>query len=217
MLKKLLKTSILLFIFFSFPLYAQENSQTENQNLENQTEITDDFKNKMESSSEISMADSFGEQKLSTGKDWSTVKALVGMVFVLLVVIGLIYAFSYFVKRSIKHSDTDDPFLRQVSKVTLSPGKSVQIVTVLNHAYLIGVSDNSINLIGEIDDKELVDSMNLYADKNNNEKKPRTFADVLDIFMPHGPRSADVYGSSSRNATDILKRQRERFNGENRE
>ena len=110
------------------------------------------------------------------------------MILVLIVVIVILYAIFFFLKRTSKLSNSDDPFLRRVSKISLEPGKSVQIVTLVDHAYMLGVSDNSVNLITEITDKELIDSMNLYSDKNQNIQKPRSFADVLDLFMPHGPR-----------------------------
>jgi flagellar protein FliO/FliZ len=69
--------------------------------------------------------------------------------------------------------------------------------------------------VGEISDKELVDSMNLYADKNDNTKRPRSFSDILSIFMPNSNpnlKSQNVYGSSSFNASELLRKQRERLN-----
>lgn len=136
----------------------------------------------------------------------------VRMVFVLLVVLGLVYVAVYFLKKSTRQPVSDDPFLRNVAGISLGGGKSVQVVTLLDHAYILGVSDNSVNPIAEIEDKELVDSLNLYSDKNNNQKKPRSFADVLDIFMPHGPRDENVFRNTTKDISDVLKSQRDRFN-----
>ena len=52
----------------------------------------------------------------------------------------------------------------------------------------------------KVEDKELVNAMNLWSDKRNKTSKPRSFADVLDLFMPHGPRGGgrpegDAYSS----------------------
>ncbi len=147
----------------------------------------------------------------------STLGLFVRMVFALLVVLALAYIAVRFLKRSSKLSDSNDPFLRHVSHLSLSTSRSVDVVTILDHAYILGVSDNAVNLIGQIDDKELVDSMNLYADKNDNKKRPRSFDDILSIFMPNSGRSAqsqNIYGSSAQNAADMLQRQRNRLNEE---
>ncbi len=110
------------------------------------------------------------------------------MVIVLAIVVALIYAVMRFMRKTTSLPETDDPFLRRVASLSLGAGKSVQVVTLLDHAYLVGTSDAGINLIGEIADKELVDSMNLYADKNSQTKKPRSFSDVLELFMPMAGR-----------------------------
>ena len=59
--------------------------------------------------------------------------------------------------------------------------------------------------------------MNLYADKNDNTRRPRSFEDILSIFMPGTSRnsqSQNIYGSSAHNAADMLQRQRNRLNEE---
>jgi flagellar protein FliO/FliZ len=149
-------------------------------------------------------------------KQPSTIWVFVRMILVLAIVIACIYAIVYLMKRGMRPGAENDPFLRKVSSITLSPGKSVQIVTLIDHAYVIGVTDNAINLIGTVDDKELIDSMNLYADKNANTKKPRSFADVLDIFMPNGPREQKktVFDQSAQNTAQTLRKQRGRLNEE---
>ncbi len=229
MLKKILNLSVLVFLFTVIPVFGQTSDNVtvtvdSVPQVENQVQTNDEKSDQTQAyslgadPSKINLGDTESQDDSSSSKSSSTVLSsiwlLVKMIFVLALVIVCIYFVIYFMKRSTKISDTDDPFLRQVSKITLSPGKSVQIVTVLEHAYLIGVSDNSINLIGQIDDKELVDSMNIFADKNNNSKRPKSFADILDLFMPKGPRSSNVYGSSAQNMADSLKKQRDRFNNQ---
>lgn len=144
----------------------------------------------------------------------STFFLFLKMILSLAVVIALAYGIFFLLRRGSKTVSSDDPFLRSVARLVLAPGKSVEVVTVLDHAYILGVSENSVSLVGEISDKELVDSMNLYADKNSEKKKPRSFADVLALFMPNGPRDGSVFESSAKNAADMLRRQRERFNDE---
>ena len=139
------------------------------------------------------------------------------MIFVLAIVIVLIYGVLLFLKKTNATERNNDMFLRQVASVNVAPGKSVQIVTLTDkHAFLIGVSDNSVNLISKIDDIELVQAMNLYADRKGNTKKPGSFAEVLDLFMP-GSSSEDknVFDGASAKLSELLKKQRNRLdNGE---
>lgn len=147
----------------------------------------------------------------------STFGLFLRMVLALAVVLGLAYLLVRFLKRGTKLSDSDDPFLRHVSHLSLNSNRSVDVVTILDHAYIIGVSDNAVNLLGEITDKELVNSMNLYADKNDNTHRPRSFDDILSIFMPgsnRGTKNQNIFGSSVQNVTESLRRQRERLNEE---
>ena len=147
----------------------------------------------------------------------STVWIFVKMIFALAVVIGISWGIFHFLKKSIKSENDSDPFLRKVSQLTLSPGKSVQVITLQDNAFLIGVSDEQINLIGKIEDKELVNAMNLYADTNSKVEKPRSFREILDIFMPGSSKEPEVniYEENLSNPAEEIKKQREKFNSEN--
>ena len=141
----------------------------------------------------------------------------VRMILALAVVAALIYGVVFLMKRGLRPRASDDPFLRRVSQIALAPGKSVQIVTLFNHAYLLGVTDNAVNVIGEITDKELVDSMNVYADQQENAPRPRSFEDILNIFMGRrtGTPPETAFTQSAQTATESLQRQRERLQSEN--
>ncbi len=124
-----------------------------------------------------------------------------------LVVAAVWFVFKFLRKSGAPAAD-DDTFLRNVAGVTLSPGKSVHIVTLVDKAYMLGVSESGVNLIDKIDDKDLVDAMNLYNDKKTSSKKPRNFAEVLDIFMPGSSsrkeKNASVFDSSTDDMIDSL-------------
>ncbi len=143
----------------------------------------------------------------------STFRVFFRMIIVLIFVVACMYAVMKFMKNGLQRPENTDPFLRKVSSVAVSPGKSVSVVTLLDHAYIIGVSDSSINLIGQVDDKELVDAMNLYADKQSSASKPRNFNDILALFMPNSAENKNVFKNSAKEAADLLKKQRERLHG----
>ncbi len=143
-----------------------------------------------------------------------------GFVFLRMVlVLALVVVIAYIMLRFIRKTDSSagsDEFLRRVASVSVGAGKSVQVITLVDSAYLIGVSDNSVNLISKIEDKELINAMNLYADKNQNTQRPKTFAEVLDMFMPSSKSSAKPKNAfedgASKQILDSLERQSRRLN-----
>ena len=158
----------------------------------------------------------------------STLWLFIRMILVLAVVVACVYAVVYLMKRSMNKDVGDgDQFLRVVSSVSIAPGKSVHVVSLLaDKAYLIGVTDNAVNLIGEVTDKggrlpekgmekETNQGMNLYADTRQNVKRPRNFGDILSIFMPQGTKKGEsVFSGDGDKARDMLRTQRRRLDSE---
>ena len=68
----------------------------------------------------------------------STFGLFVKMVFMLAVVLALAYFVLRFLKKGTRIGSSDDPFLRHVSHLPLSASRSVDVVTILNHAYILG-------------------------------------------------------------------------------
>lgn len=137
------------------------------------------------------------------------------VIFVLVVIVALIYLLLFMLKKSVAVNPGDDKFLRQVASINIAPGKSVQVVTLTDkYAFLVGVADNSVNLISRIDDIELVQAMNLYSDSQKKSTKPKNFQDILDIFMPNGPKTeGGVFSGMKNQASEFLQRQRNHLNG----
>ena len=124
------------------------------------------------------------------------------MILVLILVIACIYFIVWLLRRSMRPGVQNDPYLKKTASITLSPGKTVQIVTLQDKAYLLGVSDSSITLISEITDKELIDTMNLNAPVVSG-KKTADFASLL----------SSLTGSAKRTG-GFLKSRREKLRGE---
>lgn len=138
-------------------------------------------------------------------------------VLVLAVVIALIWVFFMFLKKASGTADGSDPYLKKVASLPLAPGKFVHVVTLNSRGYLIGVSDNSVDLIAEIDDQELIDAMNLNAPQSFGGRKPSDFTSILDKFVnSKGKGYAATKGSgndfSTSSAVELLKNQRSRLN-----
>lgn len=124
----------------------------------------------------------------SRGGLFSGIWVFLRMILVLAIVLVLIWLLFKFLKKNSLIISDDDKFLRRAASVSLGPGKSVQIITLIDKAYLVGVTDSSINLISEIQDTELINALNLYADKTQNASKPKNFTEILELFMPNASK-----------------------------
>ncbi len=132
--------------------------------------------------------------------DTSTVWAFVRMILALILVVAVIYAIVYFLKKGMGIKTIDQPFLKRAATLSVGPGKSIQVITLVDKAWLVGVSEAGIQTIGEITDPDLVTQMVLEAEKQPTSSKPRDFASILNTF------------SVTAKATEkTLKQQRERL------
>lgn len=138
----------------------------------------------------------------------STFWLFVRMIVVLAIVIGIIYLIVWLLKKSMDPGVQEDEYLKKTASLTLAPGKSVQVVTLGDQAWVLGVSEESVSLISEIQDKELINAMNIHAEPNNA-KKPLDFASML----------ANVAGTRKKSGftrtEDFIKDRRDRFSNRN--
>ena len=134
----------------------------------------------------------------------STVGVFVRMIVVLIIVVGLIYGALWFIKKKTNIVKTDDDYLRRAAYINIAPGKTVEVITLIDKAYLIGVTEDNITLLGEIHDDELIKAMNLSADKKNNTKKPASFSDVLDMFLVKKGGQKNVFSDTEQNFDQIF-------------
>ena len=136
------------------------------------------------------------EQEVDIQQNSNTGWLFVRMILVLLIVVACIYAVFYFVKKSTNTGNQTDPYLKKVASITLSPGKSVQVITLQNHCYILGVSDSAVQLISDLEDKDLIDAMNLNADAEPT-GKVKDFASMLASAMGVKKKSFDESVSDS--------------------
>ena len=121
----------------------------------------------------------------------STFLMLLQLIISLAAVCALIYGVLYFIRRSKQFTAVDDPFLKNVASLPLTPNKTLYIVTLIDKAYLIGASDASLSLVAEITDKELIDAMNLHAAQTAGPKQ--SFSSLLHTFFPAAkPKETDA-------------------------
>ena len=175
-----------------FSLYSQNNvNQNETPLTEESIIISDD--NSTETGNVT-----------SSYKGPSTVGMFVRMIVVLVIVIGIIYGVLWFIKKKTNVVKTDDDYLRRAAYINIAPGKTIEVITLIDKAYLIGVTEDNITMLGEIDDKELINAMNLTADQKNNTKKASTFAEVLDMFLVKKGSPKNVFTETEKQVDQIF-------------
>ena len=192
--KKSLFCILIILLLSNFNIFSQStDSQSEKSNSA-QT-INSAFEN---DTSYFADTDTGSQANASSGyKAPSTAKLIIKMIVALVLVVAALYGLMWFFKKKNNPAQSDDDFLRRVSTLNLAPGKSVEIVTLVDRGFILGVTDSNINLIAEIEDKEMISALNLNFDKKQNTKKPMNFSDVLQMFMPGGLKNkSNIYSST---------------------
>lgn len=101
------------------------------------------------------------EQEPKTG---SLFFEIVKVVFALLLVLALIYIFLYFLKRRNKLG-TRIKSLENIGGVSVGQNKSVQLLRLGDHLYLIGVGED-VTLLQKIEEKSLIEEIMRERDEN---------------------------------------------------
>lgn len=194
----------LILLFAAENLFSQAN-QNQTENTATVQTVNSSFENDTNYFADNSNGSDSGNAT-STYKAPSTARLIIRMIVVLVLVVAALYGLMWFFKKKNNPAQSDDDFLRRVSSLTLSPGKSVEIVTLVDRGFILGVTDGNINLIAEITDKEMISALNLNFDKKQNTKKPMNFSDVLDMFMPGNARNRSNIYSNTEQAVENLSR-----------
>lgn len=186
-----LKKSLLLGILF-VSLVCSVFGQSSSANTED-----NDSRSSLESSIILSDTENADDSvEIEPRKSGSGLGIFIRMLVVLIIVVGLIYFVFYFIKKKTNVVKNDDDYLRRAAYINIAPGKTVEVITLIDKAYLIGVTEDNITLLGEINDDELIKAMNISADKKNNTKKPSTFSEVLDMFLVKGNKQKNVFAET---------------------
>lgn len=205
--KKLL-AAVIVFMAAVFALYSQTTTAANDQSAATITEESIVF-------SDDASGDTGSSAQSYKGP--STVGMFVRMIVVLIIVVGLIYGVLWFIKKKTNVVKTDDEYLRRAAYINIAPGKSVEVITLIDKAFLIGVTEDNITLLGEIHDDELIKAMNLSADKKNNTKKPATFSDVLDMFLVKKGGQKSVFSEEENQVENIFTNRVENANNSGEE
>jgi flagellar protein FliO/FliZ len=138
------------------------------------------------------------------------------MIVVLALVLAAIYGVYRLMKSLAKPKAADNSSLRMLASSSLGAGKALHIVALGSKAYLIGVTEASVNLVAEVVDKEYLDALILEAATLPEKAGPgagRDFGEMLTKLLG-GRRAADRTKSAAgrqRGTGDFLAGQRDRL------
>jgi len=135
----------------------------------------------------------------------ASIWAIVRMILVLALAAAAIYGVVFLFKKSAKRTVPDDPFLKVLASAHVGSNRYVHIVSVGSKAWLLGASDGGVNLISEIEDKEIIDSMML-EDSKKTAETPGKLQDFLSVIRRMG-----VPVKATQPGADELRKRRERL------
>jgi flagellar protein FliO/FliZ len=135
------------------------------------------------------------------------------MLLVLVLAAAAIYGLVYFVKKLSNPKKLEDPYLKVLSSAGIGPNRSVHVISLGEKAWLIGSADNSVSLISEIDDKEIIDAMLLDNSRNSVNSNMGKFIDFRSIFMRLSGTQDDGQDSRNLPKSKSIEERRKRFKG----
>jgi flagellar protein FliO/FliZ len=134
--------------------------------------------------------------------------AVIRMLLTLALAAAAIYGVVFFIRRSSKPPAASDPFLKILATAHLGSNRYAHIVSVGDKAWLLGSSDGGVNLIGEIENNDILNAMLVEDSRKSSQAQNGRFPDFMSILRRMGVQAQERVPG----AEDIRER-RERLKG----
>ncbi|MGP1439026.1 MAG: FliO/MopB family protein [Treponema sp.] len=176
---------VLLISFIPFLLNCEVSNAVDEKKVESFTEATPiDITGEAEKKSDEASSALLDEFTLKNGSETvSYTSNIFRLVLSLIFVVFLAYVVIKLMKKSKLFVVNNDSYLKLVAQLGIEQGKSIKVFTLGEKAYIIGVAGNNITKIAEIEDKVLIDAMNLNAN-DNYKAEVTSFSKVFSSFFP---------------------------------
>ena len=142
------------------------------------------------------------EGSLSVFSAWDFIR----MALILGAVVAVIYGVFFLLKRTGNPKLQENRLIKVLSSKTLVGSRALHLVEIGNQIFLVGTSENAVNLVSEIEDKETLDGLRLQAESVAQTER-RNFSDVLTQVF--GKQSNQIKPQSV-DPTAFLRNQRQR-------
>lgn len=137
--------------------------------------------------------------------------AFVQMILVLALVVAGIYALFYFLKRVGGPKRQENALIGVLSTKVLQPNRALHLIDVGGQLYLVGTSENSVNLVSSIENKEAIDQIRLRASQTKPVQDRRSFLEVFAGSFRKGASGSFGLGGSLMDSMGFIKQQRDRL------
>ena len=138
----------------------------------------------------------------------SSTFAIFRMLLVLVLAAAAIYGVVYIFKRASRRSEVIDPFLKVLASAHLGSGRYAHVVSLGSKAWLVGAAEGGVNLISEIDDKDILDALFLEDSRRSAEAGPGRFPDFKSMLRRLGMPVQSVTPTA-----ENIRKRRERLKG----
>jgi len=151
---------------------------------------------------------------------WSFIK----MLLILGIMVAIFYYFFKFVSKKANINNSPDSISKTLSVIPIAQNKFLQVVDLGGKVLVLGVSDNSINLVTEITEKHEIDKIRVSSMADSQMRGNASFGDffkkqvghILDRVSNRGEKRFEFsnehdYGVEQKVDIEYLKRQRGRL------
>jgi len=142
-------------------------AQDVNGTAEKSSEVKGDITQKGEGEAERAPGEGFGEEDFRPQVEEESIGWLmIKSIFVLgLLAVGF-YMFLRFIQQKSGIQLSGESVIQVLSVSPLGPGKTLHVVDMAGKVFLLGVSENNINLLTEIKDKDEIDRIRLLSSRS---------------------------------------------------
>jgi len=131
------------------------------------------------------------------------------VILTLAVVAAAIYGMVFFIKRAARGGRGQDPFLKILASAPLGTNRGAYILAVGSRAWLVGAAESGVNLISEIDDKDVLNAMLLEDSRKSAEAPVGRFPDFRALLQKLGMPAE----SNAPPGPEDIRKRRERLKG----
>ena len=138
----------------------------------------------------------------------SSVWNIVRILITLAVVAAAIYGLVYLLKKASRGNVSQDPYLKILASTSLGAYRSAYVISVGSQAWLVGAAEKGVNLIAEIEDKDILNAMLLEDSRKAAEAPTGRFPDFKSFL-----RKLGVPVESAPPDPENIRKRRERIKG----
>ena len=172
------KISVILFITLNIVVAQDSNIKNTNNNIESDQKIqvqenneeNNFFNTTIENNNQLNepaiLQDIRNiENRAQISNSWMFIKAIIGFIITL---IGIYLVFIYLKTKTKKVYGTNE-IIKVIATTTIATNRYISIIEIIDDMYLVSISDQNINLLSKIEDKETKDQIKMmYINSKNN-------------------------------------------------